>query len=144
MHLDISILPNRPYPPCLRMADRALLTGYPRYYMSNTAWRCEFWRRLHLSQAPSTFVSWDLKVTDVMQIADGDHRGRQPQGFKGAVSLSLDHSRCQWPLFLTAHNPSFSLLLCYWQSRILSQLIPNETSTGPEQNGWYFADDVFS
>ena len=25
------ILPKRPYPPCLRMADRALLAGYPRY-----------------------------------------------------------------------------------------------------------------
>ena len=24
------ILPNGPYPPCLRMADRALLAGYPR------------------------------------------------------------------------------------------------------------------
>ena len=25
------ILPKGPYPPCLRMADRALLAGYPRY-----------------------------------------------------------------------------------------------------------------
>ena len=25
------ILPKRPYPPCLRMADRALLAGYPRH-----------------------------------------------------------------------------------------------------------------
>ena len=25
------ILPKRPYPPCLCMADRALLAGYPRY-----------------------------------------------------------------------------------------------------------------
>ena len=29
-HID-SILPKGPYPPCLRMADRALLAGYPRY-----------------------------------------------------------------------------------------------------------------
>ena len=29
-HID-GILPKGPYPPCLRMADRALLTGYPRY-----------------------------------------------------------------------------------------------------------------
>ena len=28
------ILPKGPYPPCLRMADRALLAGYPRYVMS--------------------------------------------------------------------------------------------------------------
>ena len=26
-----SLLPKGPYPPCLRMADRALLAGYPRY-----------------------------------------------------------------------------------------------------------------
>ena len=26
------ILPKGPYPPCLCMADRALLAGYPRYY----------------------------------------------------------------------------------------------------------------
>ena len=25
------ILPKGPFPPCLRMADRALLAGYPRY-----------------------------------------------------------------------------------------------------------------
>ena len=25
------ILPKVPYPPCLRMADRAILAGYPRY-----------------------------------------------------------------------------------------------------------------
>ena len=30
------ILPKRPYPPCLRMADRALLAGYPRC-MGNTS-----------------------------------------------------------------------------------------------------------
>ena len=29
-HID-SILPKGSYPPCLRMADRALLAGYPRY-----------------------------------------------------------------------------------------------------------------
>ena len=27
------ILPKGPYPPCLRMADRALLAGYPRYML---------------------------------------------------------------------------------------------------------------
>ena len=32
IHID-SILPKGPYPPCLRMADRALLTGYPRYML---------------------------------------------------------------------------------------------------------------
>ena len=25
------IVPKGPFPPCLRMADRALLAGYPRY-----------------------------------------------------------------------------------------------------------------
>ena len=28
------ILPKGPYPPCLRMADRALLAGYPRYVVT--------------------------------------------------------------------------------------------------------------
>ena len=32
-HYD-GILPKGPYPPCLRMADRALLAGYPRIYLS--------------------------------------------------------------------------------------------------------------
>ena len=30
-HLMDGILPKGPYPPCLRMADRALLAGYTRY-----------------------------------------------------------------------------------------------------------------
>ena len=30
MHIE-GILPKGPYPPCLRMADRALLAGYSRY-----------------------------------------------------------------------------------------------------------------
>ena len=33
LHID-GILPKGPYPPCLRMADCALLAGYPRYVMS--------------------------------------------------------------------------------------------------------------
>ena len=32
-HFD-GILPKGPYPPCLRMADRALLAGYPRNFES--------------------------------------------------------------------------------------------------------------
>ena len=31
LHFD-GILQKGPYPPCLRMADRALLAGYPRFY----------------------------------------------------------------------------------------------------------------
>ena len=31
------ILPKGPYPPCLRMADRALLAGYPRYIKSHSS-----------------------------------------------------------------------------------------------------------
>ena len=30
------IMPKEPYPPCLRMADRALLAGYPRNYLGQT------------------------------------------------------------------------------------------------------------
>ena len=32
------ILPKGPYPPCLRMADKSILTGYPRYL---SAWRAQ-------------------------------------------------------------------------------------------------------
>ena len=32
------ILPKWPYPPCFRMADRALLAGYPRYIYSLYLW----------------------------------------------------------------------------------------------------------
>ena len=32
------ILPKGPYPPCLRMADRALLAGYPRFMSGGVAW----------------------------------------------------------------------------------------------------------
>ena len=35
------ILPKGPYPPCLRMADRALLAGYPRY-MHYSAWMSQW------------------------------------------------------------------------------------------------------
>ena len=37
------ILPKGPYPPCLRMADRALLAGYPRYTHVSSGlppWNC--------------------------------------------------------------------------------------------------------
>ena len=33
------ILPKGPYPPCLRMADRALLAGYPRYQFKQTMFK---------------------------------------------------------------------------------------------------------
>ena len=37
MYLSVEgILPKGPYLPCLRMADRAILVGYPRY-LSNVA-----------------------------------------------------------------------------------------------------------
>ena len=39
-HPDIDgILPKGPYPPCLRMADKALLGGYPRYFYTNSTFR---------------------------------------------------------------------------------------------------------
>ena len=38
------IRPKGPYPPCLRMADRALLAGYPRYVTTkNSAWTPLIW-----------------------------------------------------------------------------------------------------
>ena len=43
-HLD-GVLPKGPYPPCLRMADRALLAGYPRFLLRDWAQN-----RLYISQ----------------------------------------------------------------------------------------------
>ena len=39
-HID-GILPKGPYPPCLRIADRALLAGYPRYLLSAFTFPCD-------------------------------------------------------------------------------------------------------
>ena len=36
------ILPKGPYPPCLRMADRALLAWYPRIEVSSSVWEWTF------------------------------------------------------------------------------------------------------
>ena len=38
-HIE-GILPKGPYPPCLRMADRALLTGCPRHTVILYPWLC--------------------------------------------------------------------------------------------------------
>ena len=44
-HID-GILPKRPYPPCLRMAERVLLAGYPRYIR---CWIIKLWPPLQES-----------------------------------------------------------------------------------------------
>ena len=48
------ILPKGPYPPCLRMADRALLAGYPRYVDSDF---CEARRASHCHSPQTTYSS---------------------------------------------------------------------------------------
>ena len=37
------ILPKGPYPPCLRMADRAHLAGYPRLMTLSSQSRDRYW-----------------------------------------------------------------------------------------------------
>ena len=57
LHIDC-ILPKRPYLPCLRMADRALLAGYPRYNMHH------LFRYIFLHVCPTyfrrTLTTWGL------------------------------------------------------------------------------------
>ena len=48
-HLD-GILPKGPYPPCLRMADRALLAGYPRPMVLQWPWHwIVYEKRCHIN-----------------------------------------------------------------------------------------------
>ena len=46
------ILPKGPYPSCLRMADRALLTGYPRTQVNDAFNITERWTRYDLFRLP--------------------------------------------------------------------------------------------
>ena len=58
------ILPKAPYPPCLRMADRALLAGYPRYVPVYT------WGGASaLTSIMSKGSSWKLLVDNSLYIA---------------------------------------------------------------------------
>ena len=51
LHANIDgILPKAPYPPCLRMADRALLAGYPRYTNKHDIHRYRDFVKLHIDQ----------------------------------------------------------------------------------------------
>ena len=43
LDISIGILPKGPYPPCLRMADRALLAGYPQY-VDDATYSKSLWR----------------------------------------------------------------------------------------------------
>ena len=52
-HID-GILPKRPYPPCLRMADRTVLAGYPRYG------QCSKWH----------YPTWVLAFGDMTNLCD--------------------------------------------------------------------------
>ena len=92
------ILPKGPYPPCLRMADRALLAGYPRIgnSFSRTWWKVRFSCRsqsrhvdhgMHILQAscPSgrsgEFLSWNSSTEPFSRIWDlmGSHLVYPPQ-----------------------------------------------------------------
>ena len=64
------ILPKRPHPPCLRMADRALLAGYPRYVYNHAfcycraIWRLVCWKLTRTSNyIPQSFdFFFDLRL----------------------------------------------------------------------------------
>ena len=55
------ILPKRPYPPCLPMADRAFLAGYPRFtfsIFSPTLWCASNWNPF--SSLNRDCLSWSI------------------------------------------------------------------------------------
>ena len=68
-HIDF-ILPKGPYRPCLRMADRALLAGYPRYALcplwgiSPSSNSCVFWYPVLQSSLMNSLEDqiWNLHV----------------------------------------------------------------------------------
>ena len=63
------ILPKGPYPPCLRMADRALLAGYPRNEFQNNffiiaATSPRGWRVKPISSLIPTYHYTNVRVSD--------------------------------------------------------------------------------
>ena len=71
------ILPKGPYPPCLRMADRALLAGYPRYMPDWFILPLTFWAKCYLwsknDKLISTFCRFaqDYRIhINLLQIAE--------------------------------------------------------------------------
>ena len=62
VYLEIDgILPKGPYPPCLRMADRALLAGYPRIQCNDRARYVSYTMYCYMFRATgSSPFSWSL------------------------------------------------------------------------------------
>ena len=60
------ILPKGPYPPCLRMADRALLAGYPRFLSGGVAWYISLLCASHLVRNMSGKIFAIAVPADVM------------------------------------------------------------------------------
>ena len=56
------ILPKGPYPPCLRMAERALLAGYPRYAVPGCSEANHYLVHYVLPQ-----VEWIIKIRNFFQ-----------------------------------------------------------------------------
>ena len=76
LFLDIyGILPKGPYPPCLRMADRALLAGYPRYVYKDSPKYGQQVARVMLAASFITSLSTigllrqDLNLSHILGIA---------------------------------------------------------------------------
>ena len=80
-HQIVGIMPTGPYPPCLRIADRALLAGYPRnqHYVS-TVWY----------QDTSTTQWWTSSAFDGLIVC--------------RISAKLSHSRSQPPQVFLGNN----------------------------------------
>ena len=72
------ILPKGPYPPCLRMADRALLAGYPRHetvYLVHTDGRSHHYANVIMIVMASQITS--LAIVYSIVYSDADQRKHQ-------------------------------------------------------------------
>ena len=106
------ILPKGPYPPCLRMADRALLAAYPRYV------RIMCLRPVSLMIFPSKFKFIDCFLSRSNQvIAPGECTSRP---LKNAVAIC-------WPGWIKANQICNGFKFCLtnhqWHGQSLSPLL---------------------
>ena len=72
------ILPKGPYPPCLRMADRALLAGYPRYIMTS-------WCNSQASTIPTYFAKLIMPNYDQTML-NGNNQRRMTDADGGSIN----------------------------------------------------------
>ena len=121
------ILPKGPYPPCLRMADRALLAGYPCYPVADSPYKGSLKRR--------QFVCHDIIMhTD---IADTSVQQPYPKLFLWKVNVGT--LKLQRHLIILQHTSPVFLLPSHpgsWVSSPIASITrPKTLSYGGRMEG---------